>query len=162
MEYGAFSVRYLPNSACIFPQIMLPSVVKGGWRPEISNFCQDPSAEFASTEVAEVSRFLARPGDFTYAVTEVTSEGQVRHADMCSCTRIESLPILLTPLLQHAIVKKLHSFNFQTSTLYTMFFPLISRSFFCITVQKKWGHPTLPWSPFHCCQVPWPSPVVSS
>ena len=39
---------------------------------------EDPSAEFASTEVAEVSRFLARPGDFTYAVTEVTSEGQVR------------------------------------------------------------------------------------
>lgn len=95
---------------------MLSSVVKGGWCPEISDFCQDPSAEFASTEVAEVSRFLARPGDFTYAVTEVTSEGQVRHADMCSCTRIESLPILLTLLLQHAIVKKLHSFKFQTST----------------------------------------------
>ena len=44
--------------------------------------CQDPSAEFASTEVAEVSRFLARPGDFTYAVTEVTAEGQVRRTGM--------------------------------------------------------------------------------
>lgn len=43
---------------------------------------QDPSAEFASTEVAEVSRFLARPGDFTYAVTEVTEEGEVRRTGM--------------------------------------------------------------------------------
>ncbi|CAK9018300.1 Magnesium transporter MRS2-11 [Durusdinium trenchii] len=38
---------------------------------------EDPSAEFISTEAAEVSRFLARPGDFTYAVTEVTAEGRV-------------------------------------------------------------------------------------
>ena len=31
-----------------------------------------------STSVAEVSRFLARPGDFAYAVAEVTAAGAVR------------------------------------------------------------------------------------
>lgn len=45
---------------------------------------EDPSAEFISTEAAEVSRFLARPGDFTYAVTEVTAEGRVSRSGMFS------------------------------------------------------------------------------
>ncbi|CAJ1338656.1 unnamed protein product [Effrenium voratum] len=39
---------------------------------------EDPSAEFTSTEVTEMSRFLARPTDFAYLVTEVTAGGQVR------------------------------------------------------------------------------------
>ncbi|CAE7366597.1 unnamed protein product [Symbiodinium natans] len=40
----------------------------GGERAQL---WEDPSAEFASTESAEVSRFLLRPADFAYSVTEV-------------------------------------------------------------------------------------------
>lgn len=46
--------------------------------PGPTRLWEDPSAEFVSTETEEVSRFLSRPADFAYVVTEVTAAGKVR------------------------------------------------------------------------------------
>lgn len=55
--------------------------------------------------------------------------------------------------------------QFQISDTYAMFFPwfleVLQLKYHCIE-RIGTPNPTLPWSPFHSCQVPWPSPVASS